>query len=128
VQQAWVVLVQHSSLNDVFVAVSLDRNRKHAARASGRTLRLAFFVNAQATRRSNSGRIYEIRLFLQSLIQNAFNGAITDQLRLPFRNMTAVAKRNLLQSAFADLRQERTQPLRQHDVGLQLDVRSPRSG
>ena len=79
-------------------------------------------VDVQASRGGDGRGIHQVGLLLQAFVQNAFDGGVADQFGLGFRNVAAVAQGNMLQRAFAGLRQERAQAFRQHDVGVQLEV------
>ena len=99
-----------------------EKNGKHAAGAAAGAFGLARFVDAQPARGSDGRRVHQVRLLRQCLVQDRFDGGVADKLRLPFRNVSAVAQQNLFQRALTSLRQERAQALRQHDVRLQLEI------
>src|SRR5437660_12799284 len=93
--------------------LALDRDSEYAASAARGSLRLALFAHREAARRSQTGGVNQVSLFLNRHIEDSLDGCVTDQLSLPFRDVSAVADRDFFERTPTDLRQKRSQPLRQ---------------
>ena len=56
------------------------------------------------------------------MVDDALQRRVPQQLRFPFRDRAGIADHHFLGVAVGGLRQECSQTLRQHDVGMHLDV------
>src|SRR5262249_27454333 len=114
---------QDSAPDATFIGGRLQGNRDHIGGAA-RGLFLLDLTNVDSAFVSDGCGVHDVRSLGHALVENALNGRVADQFRVPVAEPSAIAQGDLLDRAGAgnDVGQECAEPLGKGYVGAHLRV------